>query len=167
MRSRDVWNRISSLLGFLAMLACSASVSVAAGQEEYRLESRPAPKESLLNLILGSPPPMATERGILLLDAFLDANGNGRRDEDETELAAQISCSVDGIDYLVPAFVPGLKYEATYQISCSSDRYAINLTSPDIFVGRRGEVLQVDLPCLPTETSPEPSSENEIPSKTN
>jgi hypothetical protein len=118
-------------------------------QEEFNLERNRTPRENLLNLIFGTPPPMATERGILVLDAFLDANGNGLRDQAETDLAGQISCTIDGIDYLLPAFIPGLKYEGTYQLACSSASFVPQAVRQELFIAQRGAIIRVDIPCLP------------------
>lgn len=132
----------------LVLLAAGPGVG-AENHEAYHLDRQRAPEENLLSLIFGSPPPMATERGILLIDAFADSNGNGRRDPGETNLHGQVSCALDGIDYQVPAFIPGLKYEGSYQLACSSSGYRLDLKSPDLFIARRGQILRVDIPCRP------------------
>ncbi|TYP00343.1 hypothetical protein EDC39_101510 [Geothermobacter ehrlichii] len=105
------------------------------------------PEESILDLTFGSPPPLATERGILIIDAFFDRNGNGRHDPDEDELTDKITCSLDGIDYSVPAFIPGLPYQETFELSCSGEQYTPRLDDSEIFVSKRGQILHLDLPC--------------------
>ncbi|AMV72260.1 hypothetical protein JCM30471_07440 [Desulfuromonas carbonis] len=132
------------LAAFLLILASQAG---AATEAEYNLDRKRAPQENLLSLIFGSAPPLATERGILIIDAFSDQNGNGRRDPGETDLSGQLSCSLDGIDYTIPAFIPGLKYEGNYQLSCQGASFQPDLAQPDLFIGRRGAIIRLDIPC--------------------
>jgi len=154
------------LAGFLVLLVFSAVLAsfrpgTALAEEEFNLDRNRAPEENLLSLIFGSPPPMATERGILLIDAFLDDNGNGQRDPGEEDLAGKISCRLDGIDYTVPAFIPGLKYEGSYQLACSGASFEPDLTQPDLFVGQRGEIIRIDIPCRSlAEATPPPLLKN-------
>lgn len=155
------------------LLVCTLpSVSAAAEQKEtaeqpagvnteYRLRVRPLPKESLFNITFGSPPPLATERGILVIDAYHDRNGNSKHDPDEAELKDDIVCRVGQIDYPVPAFVPGLGYNETYAIACRGKDFEPHFDEPDVFIGKRGQVITVDLACVPapqeTQSSPAPS----------
>jgi len=105
------------------------------------------PEESILDLTFGAPPPLATERGILIIDAFFDRNGNGRHDPGEDVLKDVITCTLDGIDYKVPAFIPGLDYQETFELSCRGDDYLPILADSQVFVGKRGQILHLNLPC--------------------
>jgi hypothetical protein len=119
----------------------------AATTGEYNLNRNRAPEQNLLNLIFGSAPPLATQRGILVIDAFVDLNGNGQRDPGEPDLPGQLSCALDGKDYSVPAFIPGLKYEGTYQLNCQGPSFQPDLPKHDLFIAQRGEIIRIDLPC--------------------
>jgi len=140
-----LYHRLLPLLAFL-LLALPAG-GAPATDEEYTLSHHRAPEENLLSLIFGSPPPLATQRGILLIDAFADLNGNGRRDPGEADLGGQLSCILDGIDYTVPAFIPGLKYEGSYQLVCQGASFQPALAQHDLFIAQRGEIIRLDLPC--------------------
>ncbi len=133
------------VLVVLLLVAPTGTAATTSG--EYNLNRNRAPEENLLNLIFGSAPPMATQRGILVIDAFVDQNGNGRRDPGEPDLTGQLSCALDGKDYTVPAFIPGLKYEGTYQLNCQGPSFQPDLPSHDLFISQRGEIIRVDLPC--------------------
>lgn len=141
---------VAAILFFLSSLPAPARGET---EEEFNLDRQRAPEESLFDLIFGSPPPVATQRGILLIDAFLDANGNGRRDRGESDLAGAVQCTLDGIDYTIPAFIPGLEYEGSYQLACSSAAYRPSLDDPDIFISQRGEIVRLDIPCRPGPAS--------------
>ncbi len=104
-------------------------------------------KGNILNLFFGGPPPMASERGILVIDAFWDLNGNTLRDPGEKPLDREVFCLVDDVEYLVPAFIPGLRYDDGYKILCSGDSFKPAITKKQIFVKRRGQVFRLDLPC--------------------
>lgn len=136
------WLLLVSILGLLL-----SPLAAPAAETEYNLNRQKAPEENFLSLIFGSAPPMATERGILVIDAFADQNGNGRRDPGEPDLAGQLSCRLDGIDYTVPAFIPGLRYEGSYQLACTGASYHPDLTQNDLFIGQRGEIIRLDIPC--------------------
>ena len=90
---------------------------------------------------------LPTERGILIIDAFEDLNRNGVQDPDEPILSDEISCTIDKIDYSVPAFIPGLDYNNRYKVRCSGERYMLYSPPKDVFVERRGHVIEVSLPC--------------------
>jgi hypothetical protein len=102
---------------------------------------------NIFNLIFGSAPPMATEKGTLIIDAFEDSNSNGRKDEGEKNIDGGISCKVDGIDYTLPAFIPGLKYDNSYDVLCKGRDFIPELSKKNILIARRGEILKVVLPC--------------------
>ena len=63
-------------------------------------------KGNIFNMIFGSAPSMPTERGLLLINAYYDENGNQVKDPGEQELRNEIVCRVDGIQYRIPAFHP-------------------------------------------------------------
>ncbi len=136
----------------ILLVLVPAAFTPAETQEEFNIDRNRAPRGNLLDLVFGSPPPMATERGILVLDAFVDANGNGRRDQEETDLVGQVSCAIDGIDYLLPAFIPGLKYEGTYQLACRGAVINAKSVTPELFIAQRGAIIRIDIPCEPIAT---------------
>ncbi|RMF46205.1 MAG: hypothetical protein D6751_05660 [Deltaproteobacteria bacterium] len=136
----------------LSLTLALSGNGLAAGATEAEVNLRkhkpvPEEEESILDLTFGSPPELATERGILIIDAFEDLNGDGRRDEDEKDLDKQVVCTLDGIDYSVPAFIPGLPYQETFELSCTSDSWRPRLQDSQVFVGKRGQVIHLDLPC--------------------
>lgn len=120
--------------------------------EEFNIEGERVEKENILNLIFGSAPKMATERGILIIDAFFDRNGNGEKDRSEETLDREIVCQMDDIEYTVPAFIPGLAYDGSYQILCAGNRFRPTAGSNNIFIKQRGQVIKLNLPC--EEASP-------------
>lgn len=138
------------------------SAPAAESQEEFNLEKGRIKEENILNLIFGSAPPMPTQRGILIIDAFHDRNGNGRRDADEDDLDQEVFCLVDDVEYTVPAFIPGLDLEGSYQVLCAGDDFRPEVSAENVFVRRRGEIIRLDLACSPlyqsTDNSHQPSS---------
>lgn len=104
-------------------------------------------KETILDLIFGSDVALPTERGILIIDAFEDLNRNGIQDSGEPALTNEISCQVDSIDYSIPAFIPGLDYNSRYKVRCSSETYSLYSPPKDVFIERRGHVIEISLPC--------------------
>lgn len=137
----------ASLFVFGLLSPATPSVSAAETQTEFNLRENAGRKGNLFNLIFGPVPPLATERGILLLDAYHDRNGNGRRDAGEDDLDREIFCLVDDIEYDVPAFIPGLAYRGSYRILCAGDRYAPAITREDLFIERHGQIVRIDIPC--------------------
>lgn len=141
--------------GFMFMLPWTAGA--AEQQTNYKLREKDrgaAPKESIFDLTFGSPRRMATERGILVIDAFFDSNGNLAYDPDEDMLNSDVSCKLDGINYPVPAFIPGLEYQETFELTCEGQRYSPQLTEDMVFIRKRGQVLKVSLPCWLQVISP-------------
>jgi len=106
-------------------------------------------KETVLDLVFGTTPAPPTEHGTLIVDAFDDKNGDGKRDDNEPALQKEIVCTVDKIDYPVPAFIPGLDYNGRYEVRCRGERYRPAVTDSTIFIERRGAVIEIDLPCQP------------------
>lgn len=149
---RDSTSKIPGWTAFvlffgLALLIGPGSLFGAEKGAEFNLKEDKVEKENLLDLIFGSAPPMATERGILLLDAFYDRNGNGQKDTGESDLSREISCRVDGVDYSLPAFIPGLENTASYPIACTGENYRPVLEARTVFFKRRGQIIRMELPC--------------------
>lgn len=123
----------------------------------FKKQLRKMPRESLFDITFGSPPPLATERGILIIEAYNDLNANQKRDPDEPELTDQVSCRVGDQDYQVPAFIPGLDYNQTYTVACTGKTYHPVNTSPDIFIEKRGQIIRLNLPCSTVTASASPA----------
>lgn len=133
-----------------AILFLPATVASAEQQTRYNLREKDrgaAPKESIFDLTFGSPRRMATERGILVIDAYFDTNGNLAHDPDEDVLSSDVTCKLDGINYTIPAFIPGLEYQETFELTCDGERYAPQMTEDMVFIRKRGQVLRINLPC--------------------
>lgn len=147
---------ILNLLLILIILAPTAALSAdnAEKAEEFGIKERPVRKETVFDLIFGSAPSMPTERGILVIDAFEDLNNNGLRDTDEPELRKEINCKIDKIDYIIPAFIPGLDYNNRYKIRCSGKNYYPTIPDKEILIERRGDVIELDLPCRKNSQDP-------------
>jgi len=127
----------------------------APGRYEIR-ENRPR-KESIFDITFGPPPPMATERGILIIDAYNDLNNNQKQDENELPLIEEISCRLGTVDYLVPAFIPGLGYNESYTVRCSGTAYQPSEDQPEVFIEKRGQIIRLNVPCrtqVPTPPVP-------------
>jgi hypothetical protein len=114
---------------------------------EFNVRKDNEKKGNIFELVFGAAPPLATQRGILLIDAYDDHNNNGVRDSGEMSLDREIFCLVDDIEYDVPAFIPGLAYQGSYRILCAGERYKPAIKREDLFVERRGQILRVDIPC--------------------
>ncbi|ALC15427.1 hypothetical protein DSOUD_0639 [Desulfuromonas soudanensis] len=155
LRRRTFFRRcllLASLLGVMGVTAGAARGSEP--QAEFNVGAPQPPKESVIQVIFGLPLAMPTERGTLVLEAFFDRNGNGLQEAGEEDLPGELTCSVDGIDYGLPAFIPGLKRNGNFEIRCRGERFAPTGTSRDVFIERRGQIVRVDLPCLPVDVAP-------------
>ena len=155
--------RLAALAILMLLLLGAVQPCPVGAEETFNAERPRSPRENYLSLIFGSPPPMATERGILLIDAYFDRNDNGRRDPGENDLAGEVTCTLDGIDYSVPAFIPGLKYEGNYQLACNGPHYALDLKQPELFISQRGAILRVDIPCRVLGSIDRPSQTTKSP----
>jgi len=147
------------LLSLLLPVVTVGLVSMATAAEshtEFNLDQDMGRRGNILDLIFGTPPPIATERGLLLIDAFHDRNGNERRDPGEEDLDREIFCLVDGIEYDVPAFIPGLTFRGSYRMLCAGERFVPSLKKTDLFVEQRGQILRLDIPCRKSLLSPAP-----------
>jgi hypothetical protein len=121
------------------------------------IEKRPG-EESIFDITFGSPPPLATERGILIIDAYNDLNNNQLQDDNELPLAEEISCRLGGIDYRVPAFIPGLGYNDSYSVTCSGQTYQPTKEQPEVFIEKRGQVIRLNIPCRTLLAAPDNST---------
>ncbi|MCD6526469.1 MAG: hypothetical protein J7K75_05730 [Desulfuromonas sp.] len=117
--------------------------------ESFERSRRPAEKKgNILNIILDKAPELSTERGTLIIEAFLDNNSNSLWDDDEQSLKGQVSCVLDDIDYPIPAFIPALDYNARYKLSCQgNNHYQPTLSQKNVLVARRGQIIKLSIPC--------------------
>jgi hypothetical protein len=155
--SDQMSNRIAkttlSVILVIALLFTSVAAASAkpsndeAPPEKLDLRDETLQKETILDLIFGSEARLPTERGILIIDAFEDLNINGVKDGTEPALSDQIFCTIDKIIYSVPAFIPGLSYNSRYTVRCSSENYSLYSPPEDVFIERRGHVIEISLPC--------------------
>lgn len=127
--------------------AATGSVSADETHTEFNVRKDSEKKGNIFELVFGSAPPLATQRGTLLIDAYFDTNDNGSRDPGESALNQEIFCLVDDIEYNVPAFIPGLAYRGSYKILCAGERYEPAIKREDLFIERRGQIIRVDIPC--------------------
>ncbi|OQY17022.1 MAG: hypothetical protein B6I36_09535 [Desulfobacteraceae bacterium 4572_35.1] len=115
-------------------------------QEDYRPGSH---RGNILNMVLDKAPELPTQRGTLVIKAFYDRNGDHQLNHGEQELKGEITCSVDDINYQVPAFIPALKYNAHYRISCKgSRRFRPAVHKKNILIARHGEIISLTIPCM-------------------
>jgi len=120
-------------------------------------------KGNILNIVLDKPPAISTERGTLVIEAFLDLNKNQQRDDAETDLYDVITCTLDEIDYAIPAFIPALDYNARYKLSCQgTTEFQPTVNQKNVLIARRGEIIHMVIPCRSTSNSTEnPPSTNQ------
>ncbi|OEU73234.1 MAG: hypothetical protein BA874_02005 [Desulfuromonadales bacterium C00003068] len=105
-------------------------------------------KGNILNIILDKAPAISTERGTLVIEAFHDLNKNQQRDDSEPNLYDAISCTLDDIDYLIPAFIPALDYNARYKISCQGTaEFQPTINQKNVLIARRGQIISMVIPC--------------------
>ena len=135
------------IIVLLAVPALAKTTSDESPPENIDIYDETPKNETILDLIFGSGAKLPTERGILIIDAFEDLNKNGVQDNTEPVLSNQVSCTIDEIKYSVPAFIPGLNYNDRYKVRCSSESYSIYSPPKDIFIERRGHVIEISLPC--------------------
>ncbi|MBN1140617.1 MAG: hypothetical protein JXB25_02295 [Deltaproteobacteria bacterium] len=130
---------------------CQAAEKSTELTREKKPEESEAKQGNLFNLIFGSAPGVPTEKGLLIIHAFHDRNGNQKKDPGEEFLRNEVSCVVDGIVYRIPAFIPALKLHQSYGIRCapipSSNNFHPAQSEEEIFVERRGQVFDIGLPC--------------------
>jgi hypothetical protein len=135
-------------LFILGLLPASAGrVSAADTHTEFNVRKDIEKKGNILELVFGAPPPLATQRGTLLIDSFFDKNDNGRRDAGEDDLRQEIVCLIDDIEYTVPAFIPGLAYRGSYKILCAGEVFEPAIKKENLLIERRGQIHRVDIPC--------------------
>jgi hypothetical protein len=153
------------LLGVLFFVLCinpvfSAKAETLTQEKKVQEELEKSKKGNIFNMIFGAAPDMPTQRGLLLINAYYDENGNQNKDPTEKELRNEIVCRVDGIQYRIPAFIPALKLHENYRVECDTDNNS-NSFSPqseitELFVERRGQIFSIELPCKKLENK-EPS----------
>lgn len=146
--------KIGLLISFLLLPLCFMVAVPAHGAEKssqkFKLNvPKPGKRGNLFNLFFETPPPLPTARGTLIINAFLDQNGNKQRDPGEQDLRKEISCRVDGVDYAVPAFIPGLKYNGSYQLVCTGTRFQPRKKNRNVLIENHGEIIRIDLACRP------------------
>lgn len=108
-------------------------------------------KGNILNIILDKAPSLSTERGTLVIEAFLDLNKNQQRDENEVDLYDVISCTLDDIDYAIPAFIPALDYNARYKLTCQGTaEFQPTVNQKNVLIARRGQIINMIIPCRAT-----------------
>lgn len=138
---------VLALLFASAAAASAKPISDEPPPEKLDLRDETPQKETILDLIFGSEARLPTERGILIIEAFEDLNINGVQDGTEPTLSDQIFCTIDKIVYAVPAFIPGLNYNSSYTVRCSGENYSLYSPPDDVFIKRRGHVIEISLPC--------------------
>ncbi len=136
----------------IGMSQTEVSLNEAQNGTSFEQEQKPVPppgrQGNILNIVLGRSPERSTERGTLVMEAFYDANGDGIFTEGEELLRDEISCIVDEVNYVLPAFIPGLDYNARYSIKCrGKQKYEPTTVSKNVLVARRGAIITVSIPC--------------------
>lgn len=132
---------------------CQTEVSLNEPEKEESFEKQepvapPGRRGNILNIVLGSTPERSTERGTLVMEAYHDADKNLKYTEGEELLRNEISCTVDDIRYTLPAFIPGLDYNARYKIKCQGrQKFEPTAVSKNVLVARRGEIISISIPC--------------------
>ncbi len=117
-------------------------------EQGQRPVAPPSRQGNILNIVLGRSPERSTERGTLVLEAFHDANGDGVHNEGEEILRDEISCIVDEVNYMLPAFIPGLDYNARYSIKCRGKKnYEPTAVTKNVLIARRGTIITISIPC--------------------
>lgn len=137
-------------------------------QESFSRSNTPPleKKGNILNIILDKAPAISTERGTLVIEAFHDLNKNQQRDDSEPNLYDAISCTLDNIDYLIPAFIPALDYNARYKISCQGTaEFQPTINQKNVLIARRGQIITMVIPCQNSspETATTPLQSDQIP----
>ena len=116
--------------------------------EQEEAVEPPGRQGNILNIVLGRTPDRSTERGTLIMEAYHDTNGDGKHSQGEELLRNEISCTIDDVRYNLPAFIPGLDYNARYKIKCQGKKqYEPTAVSKNVLVARRGEIISISIPC--------------------
>lgn len=152
-------NILSKKIILLLALLLIPTIVSAQLPEERSVELRTDPKkaeENIVEVIIGTTPPLPTENGLLILRAFDDRNGDGKHDSNEDELENLLTCRIDDVEYALPAFIPGLKYNGNYQLTCTGETFTPSQPIADIFISQRGQIIKLDLACRNT---PPPAAE--------
>jgi hypothetical protein len=105
-------------------------------------------KGNILNIILDKSPELSTQRGTLVIEAFLDSNNNKVWDNTELDLKNDIVCTIDNVKYSIPAFIPALDYNARYKIRCTgSSDFQPTIDQKNVLIARRGQIINMTIPC--------------------
>lgn len=152
------------VLALLALLLSGVATAEEKTHTGFNLEERVRKRGNILDIIFGTPPPMPTERGKVIIHAFHDRNGNGERDPGEERLRKGLSCTVDGMTYSLPAFVPGLRLDRRFEVACSGGAFEPQLSEKNVFFERRGEIVRLEVPCVARGT-PEEATDPAQPGK--
>lgn len=134
------------ILIFLGSLAAPA-ISAEETHEEFNIKDGTVKKENIFNMFFGPVPSMPTQRGTVIIEAFHDKNGNQRRDAGEETLNRALSCIVDEVEYMIPAFIPGLDNGKNYTILFEGGQFQPLFAKKEIFIKKRGQIIRIDLPC--------------------
>lgn len=130
--------------------ADEAQVNVNDSQQDFsRTDNLQLEKKgNILNIILDKSPELSTQRGTLVIEAFLDGNNNKIWDGNESDLKNEIVCTIDKVKYSVPAFIPALDYNARYEISCSGlSSFQPTIDQKNVLIARRGQIINMTIPC--------------------
>ncbi len=131
---------------FAAAGYCSSETST-----EFGVEGRAVKRDNIFNLFFGGAPMMPTRHGTVIVEAFHDRNNNQVRDPDEETLDGQIFCIVNGITYVVPAFIPGLENGLNYTFHFEGENYQPTIPRKDVFIRKRGQIIRIEIPSIPRE----------------
>lgn len=105
---------------------------------EFNIKNEGIKKDNIFNLFFGGAPLMPTENGTVIIDAYLDLNDNQLWDTGEKPLDKVVICVLDGVEYPVPAFIPGLENGTNYSLKCTSSEYEPSVKNKNIFIKKGG-----------------------------
>lgn len=151
-RSRCLW--LAVLMCLLGLMWGSAPIAVQAAETETELELKPEtpPEErdkgNIFNYFFQGIPDMSTERGMLMVDAYWDRNGNSRQDKNESYIKNDIVCRLDNQDYPIPALIPALEYGRQYNLKCRGQQFTPKQKTHRIFIERRGQIINLKIACM-------------------
>jgi hypothetical protein len=132
---------------FFGWIGVSPVLAEDEAHEEFNIKGGAVKKENLFNLFFGHIPMMPTQRGTVIIEAFNDINGNQRRDEGEEKLNKVVTCIVDEVEYVLPAFIPGLDNGKNYTILFEGSQFQPSVAKKEVFIKKRGQIIRIDLPC--------------------
>ncbi len=118
---------------------------------ELGVEGRAVKRDNIFNFFFGGAPMMPTRHGTVIVEAFHDRNNNQVRDPGEETLDGEILCTVNGITYSVPAFIPGLENGLNYTFYFEGENYQPTIPRKNVFIRKRGQIIRIEIPSLPQE----------------